>query len=636
MQLCSRSISKRAMMNDVQARRLALGLCGLAFALGTATLDARSLWGDEAFSVWASKQPALALIGGLDAQPPLYHLMLGLARALWGETVFAVRFLSVACTVLLVAVGARLGRRIGGPRAAALTASLLATSPILLYYAQEARMYALGALLAGAAMLLARARLTTACASFAAWAGYTALALGALLTHYYTAGVLLINGLATGVAALRRRRPWPWLIAHAIIAALFLAWFAGLQSRYVARSAAGAGRVVPSIDEIALNFGGGINGLLFGMRALDATTPLALGLFGLALLGALRLRRGDALLILGWVVGALSLVALTAGRSGIVGDFSPRYYLFVLLPLALAAGGWLRSGVCHPAWTGAAAALAGLAMLGAATVGLGQLFDLGWQKSRYDALIATIRARAQAGDAVVMVNSDQFPLLAYYGPLDLPTWIVGNDILSSAPDEARERAAHFVAGKARVWLVNYGWAMLLGPRSPVEEALAARGARVAAEGFQDAALALYDLRVAAGEGPFEPRMVRFGGQITLVGVRSRAQRYAPGQAVTLDLAWRAERRPEADYTVFMHLRRADDGAQIAALDSPPQNGAAPTSGWMPGQVITETRAVPIPSDAPIGDYDVIIGWYRYPSFERLTIDGEGTTEYIAARVRVVK
>jgi hypothetical protein len=86
----------------------------------------------------------------------------------------------------------------------------------------------------------------------------------------------------------------------------------------------------------------------------------------------------------------------------------------------------------------------------------------------------------------------------------------------------------------------------------------------------------------------------------------------------------------------MHLRRADDGAQIAALDSPPQNGAAPTSGWMPGQVITETRAVPIPSDAPIGDYHVIIGWYLYPSFERLTIDGEATTEYIAARVRVVK
>ena len=106
--------------------------------------------------------------------------------------------------------------------------------------------------------------------------------------------------------------------------------------------------------------------------------------------------------------------------------------------------------------------------------------------------------------------------------------------------------------------------------------------------------------------------------------------------MTLDLVWRAERKPEADYTVFMHLRRADDGEQIAALDSPPQNGAAPTSGWSPGQVITETRAVPIPPDAPAGEYNVIIGLYQYPSFERLTIDDQGLTEYIAARIRVIE
>jgi mannosyltransferase len=620
-------------MSDTLARRLALGLCGLAFVLATATLDARALWGDEAFSVWASKQSAPALIGGLDAQPPLYHLALGLARALWGETVFAVRFLSVICAALLVAVGARLGRQIGGPRAATLAASLLATSPILLYYAQEARMYALSALLAGAAMLVARERLSAAPPAAPAWAGYAALALGALLTHYYTAGVLLINGLATGVAALRRRRLWAWLVTHIAIATLFLAWFLGLQSRYVARSAAGAGRIVPLVEDIASNVGVGVNGLLFGMRALEFTTPVALGLFGLALVGAFRYRRSDALLIISWVVAALGLVALTAGRSGIVGDFNPRYYLFALLPLALAAAGWLGGGVRRAVWLRAVAALPGLAMAGAAAVGLGQLFDLSWQKSRYDALIATIRARAQAGDAVVMVNSDQFALLDYYGPLDLPTWIVGNDALGG---DAAQALARFVAGKARVWLVNYGWAMLLGPRSPVEEALAAQGVRIAAEGFQDAALALYDLRVSASEGPFEPRMVRFGDQIALVGLRSRAQRYAPGQAVTLDLVWRAERKPEADYTVFMHLRRADDSAQIAALDSPPQNGAAPTSGWSPGQVITETRAVPIPPDAPAGEYNVIIGLYRYPSFERLTIDDQGLTEYIAARIRVIE
>ena len=161
----------------------------------------------------------------------------------------------------------------------------------------------------------------------------------------------------------------------------------------MARSAAGAGRIVPSVEDIALNFGVGINGLLFGMRASESTTPIALGLFGLAVLGALRYRQGDAMLIVGWVAASLSLVSLTAARSGIVGDFNPRYYLFALLPLTLAAAGWLGRGTPRAAWLRVVAALPGLAMAGAAAVGLGQLFDLSWQKSRYDALVATIRAR---------------------------------------------------------------------------------------------------------------------------------------------------------------------------------------------------------------------------------------------------
>jgi hypothetical protein len=53
-------------------------------------------------------------------------------------------------------------------------------------------------------------------------------------------------------------------------------------------------------------------------------------------------------------------------------------------------------------------------------------------------------------------------------------------------------------------------------------------------------------------------------------------------------------------------------------------------------MITETRAVPIPPDAPAGEYNVIIGLYQYPSFERLTIDDQGLTEYIAARIRVIE
>ncbi len=56
----------------------------------------------------------------------------------------------------------------------------------------------------------------------------------------------------------------------------------------MARSAAGAGRIVTLVEDIDSNVGVGVNGLLFGMRAPEFTTPVALGLFGLALVGAFR------------------------------------------------------------------------------------------------------------------------------------------------------------------------------------------------------------------------------------------------------------------------------------------------------------------------------------------------------------
>ncbi len=644
-------------MTHRQARVAACACCALAFLLATWTLDARGLWGDEAFSVWASKQPATALIAGLDAQPPLYHLLLGAGRLLWGESVFALRYLSVCCGVLLVAVGAQLGRLIGGSSASAFAALWLAVSPISLYFAQEARMYAPAALFAGGAMLLAVASLkrrarTAGCAAQGGRrdASYVLLSLGALFTHYYVAGVLLVNALALGLAALRSRdarRIVAWLIAHLLIALVFGAWFLGLQSRYASRAIAGRARIVPAFEDIVSDFGVGVNGLLFGMRADGSLTAAALALFALAVVGVIgywrRGQRGDTRLILGWIVASLGVVAATAGRSGIVGDFNPRYYLFALLPLALAAAGWvvliedaLRRAVRTPVSRRAVLPFAFVILiaLAPAVVGDLQLFDLSWQKSRYDAMVGAIRARAQPNDGAVLVNSDQFPLLAYYGPLDMPVWIVGNDTLNRDPASVEAELSRFAEGKSRLWLVNYGWAMALQPPSVVEQALNQRGARTYAQGFQDVSLALYDLRFAAGDAPVRPQRVRFGGQIALVGVRGRARLYHPGEAVTLDLIWRADQAPRADYTVFMHLRRADDGSQIAAFDSPPVNGAAPTSRWTPGQIVTDTRAVPIPADAPPGEYNVVIGLYLYPTFERLTMDGGEATEHIVERVTI--
>jgi hypothetical protein len=284
--------------------------------------------------------------------------------------------------------------------------------------------------------------------------------------------------------------------------------------------------------------------------------------------------------------------------------------------------------------------LAAIARLGVAVCvlvpavyGNAALFDAGWFKSRYSALVHTIQTQAQPNDGIVLVNSDQFPLMDYYGPTGLPTWIVNNTELSTDAAKVQQGLNTFAQGKGRLWLVNYGWATVLNTRNTAEQDLNTRGVRVLSEGFQDATLALYDLqaaqRAAQGNTAVQAREVSFGGQIKLTGLRLAATEFAPGDSVVFDLMWQALRKPEADYTVFVHLRKvAADGStgdQIAAFDSAPANGTAPTGGWQPGQAITDTHAIQIPADAAPGPYRLIIGWYAYPSFERLTLDAsEGT------------
>lgn len=621
----------RSVQQEAGAGRLALLAALASFALATLTLDWRSLWGDEAFSVWASKQSLLALWGGLDAQPPLYHTLLAGARLLWGESVFALRFLSVLSAVLLVPLGFRLARLLGLRMGAVLVAWAMALAPIQLYFAQEARMYAPAALFAAIAMVVAR---VGALRTWRRSAAYALATLAALLMHYYAAGIVVVN------AAYALWRAWRaqqggravssqlrrWVLVHGMVALLFTGWFVLFQSRYALRATRGRAQWLAPLAEIAENVPNGLRGLLLGLHVDAAWNAPVLVLFALALLGVLGYwrawRRGDAVLVWAWSLIPLVLVTLTASRSAVVPDFHPRYYLFALLPLLLALGGWT---LWSQRWVRGVAAL----LMLAPALGSAALFDLSWAKSRYAELIAHLQREHQTGDVLVMVNSDQFALAEYYRPPALPTWLVSNALLN---DEAavRHELEIFLRSASRVWVVNYGWAMALRPPSAVERALRERAVLVDQRGYQDAALLLFDLRVSEG-GAFEPHDALFGGQIRLVGVRARRSVYRPGENVVLDLLWRAEQPPRADYTVFMHLRRADTGEQLNAFDSPPQ---PPTSAWAVGATITDTRAVPIPSHAPPGDYVVIVGWYLYPSFERLSLNGSAQTEYLAARVRV--
>ena len=140
----------------------------LAFALRVHRLDGQSLWYDETVTAHVASQGISELTRWTadDIQPPLYYYVVAGWSRLAGRGEWALRFPSVCFSLLTVALMWSLARRLFGAghagQIAGLVAALLAAiSPLYVYFAQEARMYAqltFLCALAGYALLRANGR----------------------------------------------------------------------------------------------------------------------------------------------------------------------------------------------------------------------------------------------------------------------------------------------------------------------------------------------------------------------------------------------------------------------------------------------------------------------------------------------
>ncbi len=126
-----------------------------AFSLRLYRLDHQEIWGDEAHSAYVASLPLLSAVSPrTETNPPLYHLLLYFWVKLTGSSVFALRFLSLVLGVLTVSLVYRLARLAFGELVGFLAALLCAISPFLVYYSQEARMYALATFFTTLSMFL--------------------------------------------------------------------------------------------------------------------------------------------------------------------------------------------------------------------------------------------------------------------------------------------------------------------------------------------------------------------------------------------------------------------------------------------------------------------------------------------------
>ncbi len=127
---------------------LLTGLIGLAFALRVCGLDLQSLWRDEVDVIRFATAP-LSKLAHLFVAPgqngPLYYVTVRPWLELAGQSEFSLRFVSAAFGTLAIPLIYRLGRRLFPtlPSVPLVAGLLAATSPYLVWYGQEGKMYAL-------------------------------------------------------------------------------------------------------------------------------------------------------------------------------------------------------------------------------------------------------------------------------------------------------------------------------------------------------------------------------------------------------------------------------------------------------------------------------------------------------------
>lgn len=308
---------------------------GIALRCWTAS----SLWLDEALTVDIAALPLHEIPGALrvDGAPPLYYLLLHGWLRLFGTGDVAARSLSGLCSVLTLPLVWYAGRREAGRAGGLFALLLLATSPFAVYYATEARMYALVLLLVTAGHLLLQRALERPVLARLAPLPFVSAALA--LTHYWTLYLLFVVAVLLVVAWRRHGQPAAarCLAALALGGVVFLPWLPTFlfQSAHTGTPWSAPAQYSAILGAVQQWTGGGTNqGVTLWVLFLVLAAAGVVGrrLDALCMIVDLRPdRRGAALFAAS--VGTL-VVGVTAGlMTG--SAFAGRYTTVALLPFLL-------------------------------------------------------------------------------------------------------------------------------------------------------------------------------------------------------------------------------------------------------------------------------------------------------------
>ncbi len=128
--------------------------------------------------------------------------------------------------------------------------------------------------------------------------------------------------------------------------------------------------------------------------------------------------------------------------------------------------------------------------------------------------------------------------------------------------------------------------------------------------------AIYEA-AAMGVAPAHAVSARVGG-LTFLGHTVGQQPAHAGETVEVWTYWRVEELPERPLSLMLHLI-GPGGAPVVVGDGL----GVPVEGWQVGDVIVQRHRLPLPPDAPAGDYDLYAGAYWLDTMERWPVQVMG-------------
>jgi len=657
----------------------------LAFAVRLYNLTYHSLWFDEAMSVhWARSSVPRILEVSMnlveDRLPPLYYLSLHYWRTLAGDGEVAVRLPSVVLGTLLIPIVYRLSVDVyGGPygrRVAVLAATLTALNPFLIWYSQEARMYAQAALLGTLGTwfflrgtTLPRSQEGRGGIKYAAtWLAYGLCAAAGLYTHLYTGFLLAAHALYLLLTWRRSRQAWlPFALtmlgAAMLFAPLALAtwrvsseagpgdpltgfwarawWLLSAFSVWQAPLSPGLRNITTAVMVGFATLGLVMPQHLAGNHPPPAIRPrllVALLLLSPAAIATLLLFRNQVAffgeryfivsvpwLLIAVAAGAVNLATRLRAKAVATDQQSPvfRYLLPVTCYLLLAA--------CY------------LLPIAFTLLPLPGQWSPPARKEAWRETVAYLAAHARPEDAI-LIHPDwtRYPLQYYFrGPGQ--TYAVFGSV-----KESTDLGGPLTAISAEhpiLWLVE-SHTELADPEHRANAWLAARYPAVT-ELYPPglAAVRAYAPGYISHDLPdwITPTNAAFEGGLRLVGyVVPQSQVSAsdelfhpPSGWAHVTLYWSSEAHQTQDYTPFVHL--IDDLGQVWGVSLDRSNDAFdfyPATRWEPGQLVRADFDVNLNPATPPGSYILVVG-LRDASGAQVPL-ADGSPQVALTNVEVVR